>query len=200
MSCAKSWVGLSLHLTLLRWLLLLLLLASLFQENHNHTHNQGEFTLLRLHFRIFTFCFTALFGVRCGDLFQPGVYVVTCGPRVLSATHSLSLSGRYHFLSFVFRVLVLRKSVIRVVVRLCVCVCAPQTQKMFTLFTPLTPGWTTFYCPFDALSPPGERNRVQISRTFLLPELNFPKLAATAADVDTTNWASPQKPTTTTTD
>lgn len=201
MSCAKSWVGLSLHLTLVRLLLLLPFFAFLFQENHNHTHNQGEFTLLRLHFRIFTFCFTAFWGfdvVTCSRR-QPSLGCVCAlspaGPEYSLPLHSLgpvSLS-----LLPVPGAGSPRKSVIRVLcTSVCVCVCAPQTQKMFTLFTPLIspPGWTTFYCPF-ALSPPAIGTGFKF-RTFPLAGTEISRNSRRRTW--TRNRASPQKPTTTT--
>lgn len=127
--------------------------------------------------------------LRCGDLFQGCLCVVTCGARV----HTLS--RWYHFLSFI-------PSDDGSVNPYSACVYAyvQPSQKMFTLFTPLIPGWergwTTFYCPFRGRTftcRDGTGFEFHTRTVLLLPSetCEFPETTEAIT-------ASPQKPTTTT--
>lgn len=201
MSCAKSWVGLSLHLTHSRKVVAFasFFCFSLPGESQSHSQPRGihfaSLTFSNLHFLFH--CFLGFDVVTCSRR-QPSLGCV-CALSPVGPEYSLPL----HSLGPVSLSLLPipgagspRKSVIRVLcTSVCVCVCAPQTQKMFTLFTPLIspPGWTTFYCPF-ALSPPAIGTGFKF-RTFPLPGT---EISRNSRRTWTRNRASPQKPTTTT--
>lgn len=177
--CRVCQVGSSLHLTRLKLVVVFVVAFSYFFLGFSSRRITS--TPRGIHFASLTFSnlhfFLTFFGrvLRRGDLFQqPGVSV--CCHLWGQSTHSLS--RWYHFLSFIPS----DDGSVNPYSAVCVCVCVrPSSQKMFTLFTPLIPGWERgedhFLLPF-----PGthfhlpRRNRVRISHAHRFPgSANFPK-------------------------